>query len=67
MGNHLLNAIVKEGKAGVFVADEGALLNEADEYLGLGELGVELLVGAVSAFEKPCRKSSRNCGVTAQV
>lgn len=59
MVNHLLHAIVKKGQTGVLVADEGALLDEADENLGLGELGVKLLVGSVSAFEKPCRKERR--------
>lgn len=62
--NHLFDAIVKKGQACVLVADEGALLDEADEYLGLGELGVELLVGTVSAFEEPCRKGRRECGVS---
>lgn len=57
VGNHLLHAVVKKGQASVLVADKRALLNEADEYLGLGELGVELLVGAVSAFEETCRKA----------
>lgn len=55
--NHLLDAVVKKRQAGVLVADKGALLDEADEYLGLGELGVELLVGSVSAFEKTCKKA----------
>lgn len=64
-GNHLLNAVVKKGQASVLVTDKGALFNEADEYLGLGELGVELLVCAVSAFKKPCRKGK--CGITSQV
>lgn len=63
-GNHLLHAVVKEGQAGVLVTDKGALLNEADEYLGLGKLGVELLVGSVSAFEEPLRTQRRDCGVT---
>lgn len=58
-GNHLLDAVVEKGQAGVLVTDEGALLDEADEYLGLGELRVELLVGAVSTFEKPCSTRRR--------
>lgn len=61
--NHLLDAVVKKGQAGVLVTDKGALLDEADEYLGLGELGVELLVGTVSAFEKTCRKAKRDCSI----
>lgn len=61
IANHLLHAVVKKGEAGVLVADEGALLDEADEDLRLGELGVELLVGAVSTFEKSCRKARTGC------
>lgn len=49
-GNHLLDAVVKEGQTGVLVANEGALLNETDEDLGLSQLAVELLVGAVPAL-----------------
>ena len=60
-GNHLLDAVVEKGQAGVLVADERALLDEADEDLRLGELGVELLVGPVSAFEKAYREG-RDCG-----
>lgn len=37
-GVYLFDAVVKEGEAGVLVADEGALLDEADEDLRLGEL-----------------------------
>lgn len=55
--HYLLHTVVKKGQARVLVADEGALLDEADEDLRLGELGVELLVGAVSAFQKPCREA----------
>lgn len=62
--NHLLNAVVKKGQTSVLVADKGAFLDEADEYLGFGELGVELLVSAVSAFQKPCRKAWRGCAIT---
>ena len=52
---YLLDAVVEEGEAGVLVADEGALLDEADEDLRLGQLGVELLVGAVAALQEPWR------------
>ena len=64
---HLLHAIVKKRQAGVLVADEGALLDEADEYLGLGELGVELLMGTVSAFEKTCRKTGKVWEIVSQI
>lgn len=56
---HLLHAVVEEGQPRVLVADEGALLDEADEDLRLGELGVELLVGSVSALQEPWRNSGR--------
>lgn len=59
-GIHLFDAIVKKGQTGVLVTDKGTLLDEADEYLSLGELGVELLVGTVSAFEKSCRKGKES-------
>ena len=52
---HLVHAVVEEGQAGVLVADEGALLDEADEHLGLGHQGVQLLVGAVPAAQEACR------------
>lgn len=58
---HLLHAVVEEGQAGVLVADEGALLDEADEDLSLGELGVELLVRSVSAFQKTCGTPKTDC------
>lgn len=48
--NYLLHAVVEERQAGVFVTDKGALLDETDEDLCLGELWVELLVSAVSAL-----------------
>lgn len=50
--NHLVHAVVEKRQAGVLVADEGALLDEADEYLGLGELGEELLMSPVPTFQK---------------
>lgn len=58
---HLLHAVIEKGQTGVLVADEGALLNETDEDLRLGELGVELLVGAVSAFQKSCTDATTHC------
>lgn len=54
--NHLVHTVVKKRQAGVLVADEGALLDEADEYLGLGELREELLMSPVSTFQKFCEK-----------
>lgn len=36
--NYLLHAVVEERQAGVFVTDKGALLDETDEDLCLGEL-----------------------------
>lgn len=54
---HLLDAVVEEGKACVLVADERALLDEADEDLSLGQLGVELLVGALPAPQKPWERT----------
>lgn len=41
---YFVHAVVEEGQAGVLVADEGALLNKADEHLGFGHQRVELLV-----------------------
>lgn len=38
MKTNLLHTVVKEGQAGVLVADEGALLDKSDKDLGLGEL-----------------------------
>jgi len=51
---HLINAIIKECQAGVFITDEGALLDEAAEHLSLGHEGVKPLVGALSAFYEAC-------------
>ena len=55
---YLLDAVVEEGEAGILVADEGALLDEADEDLRLGQLAVELLVGAVAALQEPWRNAA---------
>lgn len=49
---HLFNTFVKESQAGVFVANEGALLHEATEHLSLGHEGVKPLLGAVSALHE---------------
>lgn len=47
---YFVHTVIEEGQTGVFVADKGALLNEADEHLGFGHQWVELLVGAVAAL-----------------
>ena len=49
---HLVHAVVEEGQAGVLIADKGALLDEADEQLGLGHQGVELVMRSVTALEE---------------
>lgn len=41
---YFVHTVVEESQAGVFVADEGALLDKADEHLSFGHQGVELLV-----------------------
>lgn len=58
---HFVHAVVEEGQAGVFVTDERALLDKADEHLGFCHQGVELLVRAVAALQETCgHKSSMN-------
>ena len=49
---HLVHTLVEEGQAGVLIADKGALLDEADEQLGLGHQGVELVMRSVTALEE---------------
>ena len=49
---HLIHTLVEEGQAGVLIADKGALLYEADEQLGLGHQGVELVMRSVTALEE---------------
>lgn len=44
----LLHALVEELQAGVTVADERALLDKLREHLRLGELGVKLLLRAIT-------------------
>lgn len=60
VGTHFVNAVVKERQAGVFVADERAFLDEADEHLGLGHERVKLLVRAVAALQESCRFKTSN-------
>lgn len=49
---HLVNTLIKESQAGVLIADERALLDEAAEHLSLDHEGVEPLVGAVAALQE---------------
>ena len=49
---YFVHAVVKEGQTGVFVAYKRAFLDEADEHLGFGHQGVELLVRAVTALQE---------------
>lgn len=49
---HLINTLIKEGQAGVFIADKRALLYEAAEHLSLGHEGVKPLVGAIAALQE---------------
>lgn len=49
---HLINTLIKESQAGVFIADKGALLYEPAEHLSLGHEGVKPLMGAVSALQE---------------
>ena len=49
---HLINTLIKESQASIFITDKGALLYETAEHLGLGHEGVKPLMGAVSALEK---------------
>lgn len=41
---YFVHTVVKEGQTGVFVTDEGAFLDEADEHLSFGHQRIELLV-----------------------
>lgn len=49
---HLINAVIKESQASIFITDKGAFLYEADEHLSLGHEGVKPLIRAVSAFQE---------------
>lgn len=50
---YFVNTIIKERQAGIFIADEGALLDKADEHLGFGHQRVKLLVWAIAALQEP--------------
>lgn len=56
---HLINTLIKESQAGVFVTDKRALLYEPAEHLSLDHERVKPLMGAVSAlqeaYEKLCK------------
>lgn len=49
---HLINTLIEESQAGVFIADKRALLYEAAEHLGLDHERVEPLMGAVPALQE---------------
>lgn len=49
---HLVHTLVKERQAGVLIADERTLLDEAAEHLSLDHERVEALVGAVAALQE---------------
>lgn len=51
-GPHLINTLIEEGQAGVFVADKRALLYEAAEHLSLDHERVKPLMGAVPALQE---------------
>lgn len=49
---HLINTLIKEGQAGIFITDKRALLDEAAEHLSLDHEGVKPLMGAVPALQE---------------
>lgn len=51
---HLINTLIKESQAGIFIAHERALFYEAAEHLSFGHEGVKPLMGAVSALQEAC-------------
>lgn len=58
--SHLINTLIKESQAGVFIADKGALLDETDEHLSLRHQGVEPLMGTVSTFQEPYQRQPQS-------
>lgn len=50
--SHLINTLIKESQAGVFIADEWALFYETAEHLRFGHEGVKPLMGTVSALQE---------------
>lgn len=53
---HLINTLIKESQAGIFIADKRAFLDEAAEHLSLHHERVKPLVGAVSALQEAYKK-----------
>lgn len=49
---HLINTLIEEGQARVFIADKRALLYEAAEHLSLDHERVKPLMGAVAALQE---------------
>lgn len=49
---HLINTLIEEGQAGVFIANKRALLYEADEHLSLDHERVKPLMGAIAALQE---------------
>lgn len=49
---HLIHTLIKERQAGIFIADERALLYEAAEHLSLDHERVKPLMGAVTALQE---------------
>lgn len=61
---HLINTLIKESQAGVFIADKRALLDEAAEHLGLDHERVKPLMGAVAALQEAWGKNYVNTNMT---
>lgn len=57
---HLLNTLVEEGQAGIFIADKRALLYEAAEHLSLDHERVKPLMGAVAALQEAYLQSQND-------
>lgn len=55
---YFIHTVIKEGKAGILVTDKRTFLNEANEHLGFGHQGVELLMGTVPALQEACKVQS---------
>lgn len=53
---HLINTLVKESQAGVFIAYKRALLYEPTEHLSLDHERVKPLMGAVAALQEAYKK-----------
>lgn len=57
---HLINTLIEEGKAGIFIADKRALLYEAAEHLSLDHERVKPLMGAVPALQEAYLQSQKD-------